>query len=74
MNTLRQEASRLLNAIPEQNLSALIPYMKFLKVKSQKNVRRDFDITKYSGSAGNLFGSDKEVDEYMREMRNDDRF
>ncbi|MBO6178851.1 MAG: hypothetical protein J6M62_02810 [Selenomonadaceae bacterium] len=74
MNAMRREASELLEAIPEQNLSALIPYMKFLRIESKKIIRQDFDISKYAGSAGNLFDSDKEVDEYIKEMRNDERF
>lgn len=74
MNALRQEATELLATMPEQKLLALIPYMKYLQQESQKNVRSDFDITLYAGSAGNLFGSDKEVDEYLKEMRNDERF
>jgi len=74
MNALRQEASQLLAAIPEQKLLALIPYMKFLQMESPKVIRQDFDITRYAGSAGDLFGSDKEVDEYIKEMRSDERF
>lgn len=35
---------------------------------------RDFDVSKYAGSAGKLFKSDKEIDEYIKEMRNDERF
>ena len=69
MNALRQEATELLAAMPEHKLLALIPYMKFLQQESQRNVRSDFDITKYAGSAGKLFGNDKEVDAYIKEMR-----
>lgn len=74
MNALRQEATELLATMPEQKLLALIDYMKYLQQESQKNVQSNFDITRYSGSAGNLFGNDKEVDEYIKEMRNDERF
>ena len=74
MSALQQEASQLLATMSEQKLLALIPYMKFLQMESPKAARQDFDITRYAGSAGNLFGSDKEVDEYIKEMRNDERF
>ena len=69
MNALRQEATQLLAEIPEHKLLALIPYMKFLRVESEKKKEQDFDITQYAGNAGKLFDSDKEVDEHIKEMR-----
>lgn len=73
MNTLRQEATELLAALPEQKLSSLITYMKSLQRELQQEMprttRHDIDIRKYTGSAGKLFGSKEEIDEYVNEMR-----
>ena len=74
MDALRQEATQLLATMSDQKLWALIPYMKFLQQETPKNIRSDFDISKYAGSAGRLFGSKEAVDEYIKELRNDERF
>lgn len=39
-----------------------------------KATKRNIDISKYAGGAGDLFGSVEAVDAYIKETRSDERF
>ena len=75
MTALRQEASALLAAMPEDKLLSLVLYMKNMQTKPvHKGAKCTVDISKYTGSAGPLFDSDEEAEHYIKEMRSDERF
>ncbi|MBR3722938.1 MAG: hypothetical protein IKN12_09260 [Selenomonadaceae bacterium] len=75
MSLLRQEASQLLETMPDKYLLSLIGYMRNIHDESiEKNKKRGLDITKYSGSAGYWFGSNEEIEEYIKDLRDADRF
>jgi len=79
MTVLRQEASALLATMPEEHLLALIQYMRDMLKTPQKeadkaNDKANIDIMQYAGSAGKLFGSVESADDYIKEMRENERF
>ncbi|MBR3623650.1 MAG: hypothetical protein IKN43_09930 [Selenomonadaceae bacterium] len=74
MSILRQEASQLLESMPEKYLLSIVGYMRNFHDESPiKKKKRSIDIMKYSGSAGYWFGSNEEMEQYIKDLRDDDR-
>jgi len=71
MTDLRQTALKLVEEIPEKNLSALL---KFIQEQNLNPPKRKIDVGKYAGSAGNLFDSAESVENYIKVLRNDREF
>ena len=75
MTALRQQATTILNTIPDEKLLPIIQYMQYVRdMPTIKKSKRDIDLGKYAGSAGHLFGSVENVEAYIKEMRSDERF
>ncbi|MBR3621861.1 MAG: hypothetical protein IKN43_00735 [Selenomonadaceae bacterium] len=75
MTALRQQATTLLNAMPEEKLLQIIQYMQHVYDTPRiKKANRNVDINKLAGSAKNVFGKGVDVDAYIKEMRSDERF
>ena len=75
MIALRQQATILLNAIPEEKLLPVIQYMQHIhNTTAAEKSTRDIDISKYAGSACNVFGKGVDIDSYLKETRSDERF
>ena len=75
MATLRTQATALLDAMPEEKLTQIIEYMQNIHtVTGAKKNKRNIDLSKYAGSAKNVFGKFVDVDAYIKEMRDNDRF
>jgi len=75
MTALRQQATTLLNAIPDEKLLPIIQYMQYIyDMPAIKKSNLDIDISKFAGSAKNVFGKGVDVDAYIKEMRSDERF
>jgi len=71
MTDLRQTALKLVEEIPEKNLSALL---KFIQEQNLNPPKRKIDVGKYAGSAGDLFGDTESVENYIKVLRNDREF
>ncbi|MBR3623007.1 MAG: hypothetical protein IKN43_06630 [Selenomonadaceae bacterium] len=87
--TLMQTTFEKIALLPEENIRVVLAMVdemlrqngREISLKMGDNVSgekkffgSDVDINDYAGSAGKLFGSVGRVDEYIREMRNDERF
>ena len=73
MTDLRQEAMNLIEAMPEENLLLIGGMLQGITEKTKpapKKVNFSKEILdKYMGSAGKIFGSDKEIDKYVEDSR-----
>ena len=75
MTSLRQQATTLLNAIPDEKLLPIVEYMQHVHdISTVRKSRRHIDLNKYAGSAKDVFGKDVDVDDYIKELRSDERF
>ena len=69
MSPLRQEAFKLVESLPEEKLYTIIQLItseEFLSTRA-----KDFDLRKYSGRGGDMFGSVEAVENYIRDLRSD---
>ncbi len=68
MSSLRQEAFKLLESLPEEKLCAII---QFIASEESSTRARDIDLSKYSGRGGDMFGSVEAVENYIKDLRSD---
>mgnify|MGYP002869734107 CR=1 FL=1 len=60
--------------IMDENLSLQTGQRVIITVLDEgRPADKPIDISKYSGSAGNMFGSTEAIDEYVRGLRDNDR-
>ena len=71
MTDLRQQALKLVEEMPEKNLLALLSLIYEQNLNLPK---RKIDVGKFAGSAGDLFGSAENVENYIKELRDDREF
>ena len=71
MTELRRQALKLVEEMPEKNLSVLL---NLIQEKNLNPPKRKIDVSKYAGAAGNLFGSVEGVENYIKELRSDRTF
>ena len=71
MTDLRQQALKLVEEMPEKNLLALL---RLIQEQNLNPPKRKIDIGKFAGSAGDLFGSAENVENYIKELRDDREF
>lgn len=71
MTDLRQQALKLVEEMPEKNLLALLSLIYEQNLNPPK---RKIDVGKFAGSAGDLFGSAENVENYIKELRDDREF
>ena len=71
MTDLRQKALKLVEEMPEKNLLELL---NLIQEQNLNPPKRKIDIGKFAGSAGDLFGSAENVENYIKELRNDREF
>ncbi|MBO6179504.1 MAG: hypothetical protein J6O04_10035 [Selenomonadaceae bacterium] len=87
--TLMQAAVDKIALLPEENIRIVLAMVDEMlrqngnEISLNKNNKTsgkkrffgsNVDINDYAGSAGKLFGSIDRVDEYIKEMRSDERF
>lgn len=68
MSPLRQEAFKLVESVPEEKLYAIVRLMMSGKTSESKKF---FDLSKYSGRGGDMFGSVEAVENYIKDLRSD---
>lgn len=88
MTDLRQQAHEAVEEMPEKNLAALLPLLKILKGneidpllklfqgeedKPKKFVYNEEISQKLMGSAGEIFGTTEDIDNYIKEQRDWER-
>ena len=71
MSPLRQEAFKLIESLPEEKLYAIIQLLT--SEESSSTHAKAVDLSKYSGRGGNMFGSVEAVENYIKDLRSDER-
>lgn len=79
MITLQQQANNLINNMSEEKLLSVIPYLQYVykmpsKKISDKNFQKKINIDDYAGSAKDVLGKNVDIDNYIKEIRADERF
>ena len=73
MDALRNEALELAATLPEKYLPSVIGLMRSLKNISEENPPARVDFRKYMNRGEKIFSSTAEIDEYVRNLRNERR-
>lgn len=75
MENLRQQAINLIEAMPEENLLLIVGMLRGVQEVSEEfpKVRKEIDFSKYRGRGKKMFKNTEEIDNYIKELR-DDRF
>ena len=72
MTELREKALRLVEEMPEKNLLALLNLIQEKNLSQKKDkVNLAEVVKKYSGAAGDLFGSVEGVENYIKGLRSE---
>lgn len=69
MSSLRQEAFKLIESVPDEKLYSIIRLVKSEKFSSAS--AKEVDLSKYSGRGGDMFGSVEAVENYIKDLRSD---
>ena len=69
MSSLRQEAFKLIESVPDEKLYSIIRLVKPENFSSAS--AKEVDLSKYSGRGGDMFGSVEAVENYIKDLRSD---
>ena len=75
MTDLRQEAMNLIETLPEENLLIIVGMLRGVQEISAElpKPKKEIDFSKYRGRGKKMFKNTEEIDNYIKELR-DDRF
>lgn len=75
MTDLRQQAIDLIETMPEENLLLIVGMLRGAQKISEEfpPIKKEIDFSKYRGRGKKMFKSTEEIDNYVKELR-DDRF